>query len=643
VAKDIRLDVVSSADNKGLLSAALMMEADAEAADKLGDQFRQAARDGGILAVELEAVKIKSAELARQFNDTGDKALLRQISRNQSYERQLQRVGKELDKVGQSAEGEAHKLGHDLANDTSKGFADFFGTQKGFLSVLFTPQGLAAAAAAATVGGVMIGGALLAGIGAAGIGAGIAAEFKTPAVANAFAQLKDTFVNTFKDAAAPFIAPTIAAFHDLGQMIQTDLAPGLKSMFTELAPEIGGLVHGFGKFVVEVAGGFEKAAIAAKPLLNVLGSELLPGLGKDIAALFTTIAHNAPEAEKGLKLLFMAIEFGIGITNVAINVFSKLFDYFTSTFEGGVLLADKFIGAMLAVEKALHLPHDDLDAAKSALDGFLGDVDDFRTNSDALPNGFGVAAAAASLFATKTNTADQAVKDLNKSWTDLDNALTADQGLIDAKNQIAGIKDQLDKHSKSLDINTQAGRDNRSALENSIQSLERDRDALIKNGMSASDANKKFQGWVKQLEAGAEKAGVSKTAIQKLNEQLGLLPKSKTINVSIKIRKTGDANITGTGIKFFAAGGRYQAGVPRVVGEDGPEFDIPDHSGVIVPNKAVASAMPGSGSASSAGGAMTVSFDTNGDQLVQAILAALRPVIRGQYRGNVSAALGGAR
>ena len=149
MAKDLRLDVVTDSDPKGLLSTAAEIDRLAGKTDKLGRDFDETAVEGAFLAKELEAVKLKAAALARQFDETGDKAILKQISRNQSYERQLQRVGKELDKVGQSAEGEAHKLGHDLANDTSEGFADFFGTQKGFLSVLFTPQGLAAAAAAA--------------------------------------------------------------------------------------------------------------------------------------------------------------------------------------------------------------------------------------------------------------------------------------------------------------------------------------------------------------------------------------------------------------------------------------------------------------------------------------------------------------
>jgi hypothetical protein len=35
---------------------------------------------------------------------------------------------------------------------------------------------------------------------------------------------------------------------------------------------------------------------------------------------------------------------------------------------------------------------------------------------------------------------------------------------------------------------------------------------------------------------------------------------------------------------YYADGGQYAAGEPRIVGEAGPELDIPDHSGTIIPN-----------------------------------------------------------
>jgi hypothetical protein len=50
--------------------------------------------------------------------------------------------------------------------------------------------------------------------------------------------------------------------------------------------------------------------------------------------------------------------------------------------------------------------------------------------------------------------------------------------------------------------------------------------------------------------------------------------------------------------QVLAAGGRYKAGEPRIVGEKGPEFDIPDHSGMIVPNHKIGSG----GSGLAAGG-----------------------------------------
>jgi len=46
---------------------------------------------------------------------------------------------------------------------------------------------------------------------------------------------------------------------------------------------------------------------------------------------------------------------------------------------------------------------------------------------------------------------------------------------------------------------------------------------------------------------------------------------------------------------YFADGGDYRAGMPRVVGENGPEFDIPRTAGTIVSQRDIAAAMNGGG------------------------------------------------
>lgn len=651
MAKDLRLDVVTSANEKGLVEAAAGLDKLADKTDKVGHDFDKTAVEGSFLARELEEVKRKAAELSRQLDETGDKSLLRQISRAKSYEAQLKRVQATLADTSKTVVKESttvtkgtDKLGKNLAQDVEEGFFAEFKSADGIMgkigAVLTNPESAGIALAAASVLGVMIGGAVVAAIGTVALGVGIASIINNPRVRSAFNGLENAFTSTFKNAASPLVGPVTAAIQTLGSAIKS-LGPGLKEMFSALAPVVGSLAGGFGQFIKEVAGGFEQAAIAAKPLLNVLGSQLLPQLGNSIASLFTTIASHSKEAIQGLKVLFAILEGGIAIVNVLIDVFSALWDVLVYAFEGAIYLVDQFVHGLdfLARKLGLHI----FDGVTQSMDQMLQSVDDFRSGKNDMVMGFQAAGLAAAALAGATYKSTQAIKALTTAWDRLTAAISKDEAFIDAKNQIAGIAGELDKHTKSIGYNTQAARNNRKALEDHINALAQDRDTLVKNGMSVADANKLFLTWVKALEKTAEKAGVSKDAIKKLNDQLGLFVKPKVVPIEFVIKKlpTGLYS-TSKGIKFYASGGHYQAGVPRVVGEDGPEFDIPDHSGVVIPRGSlrasqVAPMMPTAG----AGGAVVEFRAAPGDRVAEMLMSLLRPVIRGPYGGNVQAALGG--
>jgi hypothetical protein len=72
---------------------------------------------------------------------------------------------------------------------------------------------------------------------------------------------------------------------------------------------------------------------------------------------------------------------------------------------------------------------------------------------------------------------------------------------------------------------------------------------------------------------------------------------------TIKVDSSGNAHGGNPGhIPGFASGGRYAANRPRIVGENGPELDVPDHSGVI---------MPSTGAGSSGSGPMNIAVTVN--------------------------------
>jgi len=261
------------------------------------------------------------------------------------------------------------------------------------------------------------------------------------------------------------------------------------------------------------------------------------------------------------------------------------------------------------------------------------------------PPAWNAAGSAADDYGTAVDTADAKTKALAESWAALDGRLSKDQAMSQAKDLIAGLNEQLDKYNKNINQDNPVGRKNREAIIGDIQDERSALQGLVSQHVITQDqADKMFATWLKGFEKSAEKAGVTKKSIQDLNKQLDLLPNVVPINIKVNVSTRDALTKAGHGkIQYFASGGRYQAGQPRIVGEDGPELDIPDHSGVIIPNGARSSAMPGSGSGTGVGGSAVQVVFTAGDNAAAALLALLRPEIRGQYRGNVSAALGGAR
>jgi hypothetical protein len=76
----------------------------------------------------------------------------------------------------------------------------------------------------------------------------------------------------------------------------------------------------------------------------------------------------------------------------------------------------------------------------------------------------------------------------------------------------------------------------------------------------------------------AAASGLARDEIAKLIRKYQQLAGVQTVLSPTQLFGGKARNLTG-----FAHGGRYRANEPRIVGEEGPEIDIPDHSGVIVP------------------------------------------------------------
>lgn len=112
-------------------------------------------------------------------------------------------------------------------------------------------------------------------------------------------------------------------------------------------------------------------------------------------------------------------------------------------------------------------------------------------------------------------------------------------------------------------------------------------------------------------------------------------------NVASKVGGVGKSVLTLGGL--LADGGPASAGVPYIVGEQGPELFVPNVSGVVVPNgplTAGASGAAGAASASSAsGGDVTIELYLDSTQFATATATAMRTALLQQKRVKVSLGL----
>lgn len=93
---------------------------------------------------------------------------------------------------------------------------------------------------------------------------------------------------------------------------------------------------------------------------------------------------------------------------------------------------------------------------------------------------------------------------------DLDRAVIAyKQGLVD-------LREELTEGKRTLDTNTQAGRDNASALLDQVENVKDLRQANIDHGMSMEDADAKYQQQINQLIALGIKLGYDETQVRNL-------------------------------------------------------------------------------------------------------------------------------
>lgn len=469
-----------------------------DAADRASGGLKGMGEEAKTVDSEITRLQASLAKLRTEINAApDDKALRRQYNSDRRSLAFLERL-----------KADAARAGARAGADFTDGFSDTLAVLPNQVRGAALVAGVTLGAVMAPVIGATIGGAVLGAVGAGGIIGGIALAAQSPQVQEAGAKLGGSLLGSFADAAEPFERPLLDAIGRL-DAAGAAFAADRRKDFAALAPLLKPLTDGATGFAQALGPGFSRAVDAAKPAIRVIANEL-PRIGHAFSVALeeisdssdggvTALAHLIRVTEKliitGGEAVAMAEDMYEGLNQVQYMVASTARDFYQFTsivapparllasMWGG--LADDSAAAIAAMGRA----RDATDEWSGAMNGFADDTSDATTElrefSDAIDEAFG-------------------------------RQMAQDEALVRYREGLAKVKDELREGAKTLSVNSQEGLENRRALLSQLEAIEQLRVATVRNTNDTDAANNAYMAQVNALRAMAEKAGFSKTELDKL-------------------------------------------------------------------------------------------------------------------------------
>lgn len=399
-----------------------------------------------------------------------------------------------------------------------------------------------AAAVAPLIGGVVAGAVGAAG-GIGGVGLGVAG-----AIANDPDEFRERWDKVIQDvtgrwvrASASWMEPVKGAIAEVDSMLKQ--LP-IESILSNSAAYLEPLTKGLAGFGTGIAGGLDSLVKDAAPIMDMLGTSL-PKLGRDIGDTFAVIGKGADGGAVALGDFLSVVgtvskQIGFLITGLA------------KTYEAEREVAEGF--GHLAGKSADWIA--DLTAGIPVLDNVSEKIRQFRTDDSNVIKGavkIGGVDETAAAFRSVTHEAEEAAKAV-KDYID------ATQLMLDlaAGDKSAGLalsqgwitlNEELRDGKRTLDLNTQAGIDNQTALLTQVEAAEKARQAQLALGVGVESANAQFDANIERIRATAYQLGYNKTQVDALIKSLGVLD---VTSAAPKVELTGAEAAMEQGISLGA-------------------------------------------------------------------------------------------
>lgn len=518
--------------------------------DKAGGKFKDGADDVGFLDKQIKQTTGSLKGLIAQLDRTGDTSLLKDIGKERRDLRRFTSLAKEIAEPAKEA-------GVSLVQKLAEGFKTGSAALKGAA----VPVVLGAVAALAPAIGATINAAILTGVGSAGIGAGIALAFQKPVIKEAAGRLGEDLKEAFAGSADQFLGPLLSSFEILGDAGR-QFAANLK--LNELAPLVTTLAKGFAGLGQNLLPGLNKALVASKPILRVLANEL-PELGSAISDFLSSLSDESDGAAMALSGLLRFIGGTIRGAGEVIGALTGIFEWSVRAAASASGFLEDVLGWVPILGDHIQGSNDDLEAMIDALKRGEDASGDFSGGVDTIGE---------SAEETK-----QKIEDLTSGIEALfGRTIGLDQATLAYKNGMVSLTEALTDGKRTLDDNTQAGRDNIDAVLDQIRNVESLRQANIENGMAVGDANRKYEAHIEGLRKTLLNLGYNKTAVNELIDRYKNIPKKIETSISVVLTTHGSATAWSMlrsqerQQEGRATGGNVRGGRTYWVGENGPEL-----------------------------------------------------------------------
>lgn len=524
---------------------------------------------------ELQLLAVSFAE-AQTAADRVD--LSKAMRKSQSDLRNLNK-SKSLIKDLLPSDADAKKAGQSFTKNFSEGFSG--------LGAQLMPALVIAAVASAPAIGAVISGAVIGAAGVGGIVGGLLLAARDPQVKTAWGGFATSLEARLTDAAKPFVPVALDGIHEIDKALQ---GINFEGLFSDAAKQAGPLINGVARAVEGLGHGITDLIHNAGPAVAAIGQGI-GDFGQTLGAGLSELSHDGPAATDALHNMFTMIDAGTTSVFHLIDGLTKAYGWLRKFADPGhfaIIDSLNSLGGGSASD-TWHKVASGITGVGTAARAAAGPIANFTDALDA------AASAGQALYGSETNVA---------------------QAFVDAAKAAKA-------NGKTLDLNTQKGRDNRTALQNVASALTANYDAFVKVNQEGVASNQIAGENRARFIALAESFGKSKAQAAALATQMGLIPAKKVTDftanthgaanniaslqaqidrlhgkqidvvVSASISQKSQNTLDRLG-GARAEGGPVRAGVAYVVGEHRPEVFVPDVSGKIVPSLGQYAAMSSS-------------------------------------------------